>query len=248
MRSIRAYHRPQTLDEALALLTRSGIAARILAGGTRVTTISAVDPFEVVDLQALSLDGITVDGDAVVLGAMRRLQDVVDSELVPAGLCELALREGPNTLRNAATIGGIIASADSESELLAGLLVHNAVISVATSAGVNDMPLADVLTDRGALRGAVITEVRVATGGVTAAARTGRTPADRSIVAAVARLAPDGQTSVAVTGVAATPVLIDPDRLDTLEPPGDFRGSPEYRRALAAVLVPRAVAQVRETE
>jgi CO/xanthine dehydrogenase FAD-binding subunit len=74
-------------------------------------------------------------------------------------------------------------------------------------------------------------------------ARTARTRADRPIVAAVARRTPDGQRRLALTGVAAVPVLVapTPDAADGLEPPGDFRGSTEYRRALAGVLARRAL-------
>ena len=49
---------------------------------------------------------------------------------------------------------------------------------------------------------------------------------------------------VALTGVAATPVLVDPSALDSLDPPGDFRGSPEYRREVAGVLTKRVIAQL----
>ena len=61
---------------------------------------------------------------------------------------------------------------------------------------------------------------------------------DRAIVAAFARTTPDGRR-VALTGVAATPVLVQPD--DELHPAGDFRGSSEYRRVLADVLMTRVV-------
>jgi hypothetical protein len=44
---------------------------------------------------------------------------------------------------------------------------------------------------------------------------------------------------VALSGVAKTPILVD--AADVVEPPGDFRGSSEYRRALAEILVARAL-------
>ncbi len=51
---------------------------------------------------------------------MVRLSDLEAHSDVPALLKDLSRREGPNTIRNAATVGGTIASGDPESELVAG--------------------------------------------------------------------------------------------------------------------------------
>jgi CO/xanthine dehydrogenase FAD-binding subunit len=50
-----------------------------------------------------------------------------------------------------------------------------------------------------------------------------------------------------MTGVAVTPVLVDRDDLGSLQPPGDFRGSPDYRRQLAGVLTGRVLARLGES-
>ena len=63
------------------------------------------------------------------------------------------------------------------------------------------------------------------------------------IVAAAARATNDG-TRVALCGIARTPELVDVDNLDRLEPPGDFRGSSEYRRHLAIVLSTRVIEEL----
>src|SRR5436190_2241403 len=73
----------------------------------------------------------------------------------------------------------------------------------------------------------LIIAVVITTVGRCAVARTARTPGDEPIVSAYARSAGDGSVRLALSGVAATPLLVD----DTaaLSPPGDFRGSSEYR-------------------
>jgi len=236
MQTITSYHRPTSLETALDLL---GPNAEIVAGGTHAIAAAAVAA-AVIDLQDAGLDDITTDPDRVTYGAMTRIQDIVDHPATPPLLRDLAKREGPNTLRNAATIGGTVAIADPTSELLAGLLVYGATVSIAVRDGVATSLLQDVLATRGA---GIITAVTVPTGGTTAAARTGRTPADTSIVAAVGRATADG-IRLALTGVAATPVLVAPDEVAALNPPGDFRGSPEYRKALAATLTKRVLAEL----
>ncbi|MGI9649036.1 MAG: FAD binding domain-containing protein [Acidimicrobiia bacterium] len=247
MTTIRAYHRPDTLEAALALLAHADSDATVLAGGTVINGTPDHDPIELVDLQGLGLDSIAADGDRLEIGAMCRLQDLVDSDLVPAQIRDLAHREAPNTIRQAATCGGTVAAADPESELLAGLLAFEAVVSVVHSIGSESIPLADLLEEPERLGLGIITSVSIAVGGDAVSERTARTPADRPIVMAVARRGEDGAVRLAMTGVAATPVLVDPGDVASLQPPGDFRGSTVYRRRVAGVLADRVMSRLGET-
>jgi CO/xanthine dehydrogenase FAD-binding subunit len=243
MQSISKYHRPPALDEAIALLGRDSVNTVVIAGGTVVAAADLLPGTEVVDIQSVVRADIERQGDRVVMGGMARLQDVLDNVATPPLLAELARREGPNTLRHASTVGGAVAEANPESELLAGLLVHDAEVTITKAAGTTDVPLPSVLADPSVVRGGIITSVSVAIGGETASARTGRTPADTSIVSAIGRVVGDG-LRVALTGVANTPVLIDPAGLVELDPPADFRGSSAYRKAIAWVLTKRVTTQL----
>ena len=239
MQAITSYHRPASIDEAISLLERADVTTTVVAGGTALNTVALPPGTEVVDIQNVVGSAVERIEDRVTYGAMTRLADVVSDPATPPLLAELALREGPNTLRNASTIGGTVAEGDWESELLAGLLVHDT--RVAITGHTNEVALADLFADWSLLDRAIITSVSVAIGGETASARTGRTPADTSIVAVAGRIVPDG-TRLAVTGVADTPVLVEPGDLQSLDPPADFRGSSEYRRELAGILTARVVA------
>jgi probable selenate reductase FAD-binding subunit len=232
---IESYHRPSTLEQALDLLDSDHAA--VLAGGTSL--IAGDGPDAVVDLQDLGLDSIALDGDRLAVGAMTRLRDFATSDLVPQPLRQLAIREAPNTIRNAATIGGTVASGDPESELVAGLLVYESAVTITGHRGESTTGLADYLSAR---PHGLITGVSIATNGTASAARTGRTPADRPIVLAVARRSETGTILLALTGVDSAPVLIDAEAISSLDPPADFRGSAEYRRHLAGILSGRAIA------
>ncbi len=235
MATVTAYWRPSSVAQAFELLARPG--AVVVGGGTRLNAGPTDAPVEVVDLQALHLDGIELDsGDSVRVGATTTLQQLVDSDHVPAVVREAARRELPSTLRAQATLGGCIATGDAESELLAALLVHEAVVEVGRRGAIEEVPLEAALAALPIRAGGVVLAVTIHTGGAAAAARTARTPADRAIVAAVARATPHGRR-IALTGVASTPRLVQ--AVDELAPIGDFRGSSEYRRALAAVLFER---------
>lgn len=242
---LKAYHRPSTLDEALKLLSRSNISTAVIGGGTYITAHMDDSVDEAVDLQALGLTQLHLSGDRLTLGAMVRLQTLIEDNRIPGWLREATGREGPNTFRHAATVGGVVVGANAESELLAALLVSETQVQVQSTRGSQSFALADFLRDvPAALNGGLVTAVSLATGGKAASARVARTPADAPIVAAVARQDANGKIHLALCGVAATPVLIEPDVVASLNPPADFRGSTEYRRHMAQTLAARVVAEL----
>ncbi len=251
MALVSAYWRPGTLDSALALAHRRG--AILIGGGTKVNAAPSGGPVEIVDLQALGLDRIEPTATGASVGATATLQQIADDVAVPAAVRDAARREAPSTLRAAATIGGCVATGHWESEFLATLLACDAVVTLAQSHGETELGLDVLLADHRSLRGTIITRVAVAGDGIIAAARTARTPADRPIVCAVARRA-GGGVRLALSGVAAWPAVSRTALIrsgtdgaawaEQFDPPGDFRGSSAYRRALAVTLARRAVEAV----
>lgn len=233
MPKLVGYHRPSAAAEAICLLGSSGRIA--LAGGTTVRHEVGGEPVELVDLQALGLNHVASEGGRWTFGAMVRLDQLVDDAEVPDLVRWAARRELPSTLRTLATVGGTVGAADPESLLLAALLVHDAVVRFADD---TSRRLPDVL-DSGVGDADLIVAVEIDGSGRSAWAVTGRTPADTPIVAAVARMTADGPPSLALTGVDKRPVLVDPEAIHDLNPPGDYRGSSAYRRHLAVVLSTR---------
>jgi CO/xanthine dehydrogenase FAD-binding subunit len=248
MAPIQAYHRPQTIAEALQLLNRDGVRTALIGGGTTIVPeLEEREIEEVVDLQEAGPAHVEARGEQLALGAFVHLQTLVEDERVPSLIRDAAFREGPNTFRNQSTLGGVIASRHWESELLAALLVHDASLTVETTTGAQTISLADFLAESVEPRQpGIIVEVSIASGGATGQARVGRTPLDTAIVAALARRDESGAVRLALTGVAPTPSLVDPDKLDSLTPPGDFRGSSDYRKEMATILARRALEQLEE--
>ncbi len=247
MPQLQMYHRPATIDEALALLNRPGVNAVALAGGTNLVGRLDDGVDEVVDLQAVGLSGVEYETGRMIIGAMTRLQTIVDDERAPRLLRDAARLEGPNTFRNMGTIGGVVALADWESELLAALLVLEATVTLRGLDREQEMTLSAFLAaPQQNLKGRLITAISLATEGETAAARVARTPADKAIVSAAARKTGDGRLLLALSGVDSVPRLVSLDDLDALSPPADFRGSSEYRQTMARVLSARVVRKIKD--
>lgn len=267
MLRINEYHRPQTLDDALALLQRDETTAP-LAGGSHLLPSGAPGVRAVVDLQALGLDELSVEGFHLHVGAMVPLQRLVETPGVGEFLAESARLEGPITYRNSATIGGLIATGDPLSQLLIALLVLEAEVHLRLP------DPATVSLDRildaphKFLEGGLITSITAlsADGAPgTAMARLARTPRDKPIVAVAVRVTREGDVCggvhIALAGVADRPIrayeaenwlkgqpfdkkLVDgavATLTDYLHPPSDFRGSSEYRREMVTVLTRRAL-------
>ena len=169
---------------------------------------------------------------------MVTLTELAEYEMTPAAVLQLIHREAPNTIRNAATIGGAIGTADPESPLLAALLAYDTVVTVVSRDGSEDLGLDEVLDDASSLDGRLIESIHLTVGGDAAWDSTARTPADKPIVLVVGRQTVDGPR-VAATGVAATPIVLDSP--ESVEPPADFRGSSDYRKHLASVLQQRVL-------
>jgi len=237
MYRLEDYHRPTSAAEAMDLLMAPN--RMVLAGGTTVRHDAGADPVELVDLQAIGLDRIVEDGDVIRIDAMVTLHDLVENQLIPDLIRTAARAELPSTLRTRATVGGTIGAVWSDSLLLTALLVHDASVLFV---GGRLAPLQSVLST-GLVVGDLILAVEIQERGKTSLAQTGRTPGDEPIVAVAGRMTDDG-IRLALCGIARTPQIVDAGDLEGIDPPGDFRGSAEYRRHLAKVLSARVIEEL----
>jgi carbon-monoxide dehydrogenase medium subunit len=195
----------------------------------------------------------------------RYISDIVQTESaeISEGARPLLLdsihRSGPNTFRNAATVGGIIASRIADSEFLATLLVLDAAITLLDQTG-RDIGIWDYLA--ATLRpDGLISEVTIPWhSGIGASDRVARTPADYPIVSVTIFKPAQGHARLAITGIDLRPVRVEEAEQalvsgagaeevaqaakDRTRHPGDFRGDTGYRAEMAFVLTKRLLSQI----
>ena len=144
---------PRSLDEAYAILAASTLDAPItpIAGGTdimvRITGEIGEPPERMVDLSRLAeLRGISVDGDAVVIGAATTYTEIRRSDACRehlTALVEAAATIGAAQIQNRGTLGGNIANASPAGDTLPVLLALDAAIVVGGARGERTIPAAD---------------------------------------------------------------------------------------------------------
>jgi carbon-monoxide dehydrogenase medium subunit len=176
-----------------------------------------------------------------------------------AALLQAAIHQaGPNTYRNAATLGGTIASRLPDSELLAALLVLEATVTLHGSSSHNTVSLSDYLADEERPSGLITTVTIPLPAGSGASHRVARTPADYPIVSITGWRLTDGSVRLAATGLGERPFRLTNAEQATQTSietaataaaaannhPGDFRGSASYRADMATVLTRRTLNQL----
>jgi carbon-monoxide dehydrogenase medium subunit len=112
------YHRPDSVDEAIGILSDIGEGARVLAGGQSLLVLLKMrfdEPTDLVDIGRIpNLDRIEADGDEVSIGALARHGHIGASALaasVPI-VSDCANGIADNQVRSRGTIGGSVASGD----------------------------------------------------------------------------------------------------------------------------------------
>jgi carbon-monoxide dehydrogenase medium subunit len=128
-----AYHRPTSLNAAVALLADLGEDARALAGGHSLIPMMKLrlaTPEHLVDLAALSeLKGIRAEGSEIVIGSMTTQHELLASELVAAKvpiLREAALVIADPQVRYVGTVGGNVANGDPGNDMPAVMMCLDA--------------------------------------------------------------------------------------------------------------------------
>ncbi|MEM2021821.1 MAG: xanthine dehydrogenase family protein subunit M [Zestosphaera sp.] len=143
------YLRVSGLEEALQILSRKE-DTKVLAGGTDLVVdmkVGRYKPKVVLDITGVKeLRFILDEGDRIRIGALTRIQEIVESSIVRRKIPVLAeaLSElGSWQIRNMATIGGNLCNASPAADSAPPLLVHEAKARLTSLEGFRSIPLTE---------------------------------------------------------------------------------------------------------
>lgn len=266
--NVLEYHRPETIEQALELLGRSGPPVMPIGGGSALRR-SAIVPGDapgviVVDLQALGLSQLAIKGGNLVLGATLTLQKLLaalkegssdravaeQTEGLAASLVQAIEHEAAYNLRQAGTVAGALVAADGRSPFATALLALDA--TVALLPGDQTLGVGDLLPLRSEkLGGRLITQVTLPKDVRLHYDQVARSPYDRPVVCVAVAVWPSGRVRVALGGYGPCPALA----FDGTEAQGagtaarsaysqaeDEWASAAYRQEIAETLVQRILA------
>jgi carbon-monoxide dehydrogenase medium subunit len=271
-----SYARPDTVEEAIALLSEHD-GARALAGGQTLLNVMkqrAASPEVLVDLGRLDeLRTISVSGASLEIGSMTTLTALMRSsevEVTRPILAEVAATVADVQVRNRGTLGGNICVNDPTNHFPPLLVALDASMTVASADGERVVAADDFFVgvfETTVAEGELLTRITVPAGGRgTGDGMSGVTlGAHGTYIASAAASVVDGAWRIALGCVGAVPVratavqgalsgAVDEASARaavkglgaTLDPPSDVHASADYRRSLAETSVVRSVLQANE--
>ncbi len=256
------YHRPASVAEAVKLAGQHG-DDKVLAGGQSTLPsmrLGLLSPTGWIDLAGIAeLQGLRVEGDNVVIGAMTNHAEVGASKEVRSripALAQLAGGIGDRQVRNCGTLGGSLANSDPAACYPAAVLGLGATVQTDRRA-IHADEFFKGLYETALSPGEIITAVRFPIPEKAAYVKF-RQPASRFALVGVFVARTGGKVRVAVTGAGACVFRVKaledrlnakfaPEACDGVSVPAnglntDIHGSAEYRAHLITVLAKRAVA------
>jgi 2-furoyl-CoA dehydrogenase FAD binding subunit len=233
------YIRPDTVEEALALLAEYGDDARVLAGGQSLVpmlNLRIVEAAALIDISRLTaLDVIDERGDAIEIGAAVTQNKLLAWPQLAAKLPLVAAalpHVGHFQTRNKGTVCGSIAHADPSSELPLTLAVLGGEIVLRSRRGSRLLKAKDFHKDMLTTARAgdeLVTAVRfpVAKGAGVAFREVARRHGDFAIIAVAAIVADKNSVRLGVGGMAGAPLVREIPSGDSADAIAEWAGELE---------------------
>jgi CO/xanthine dehydrogenase FAD-binding subunit len=249
------YQRPNSISEALILLSRKQPISYPIGGGT-VINRGMDEEIAAIDLQALGLGSISKKGSYLQVGATVTLQRLFEYKGLTEDFYKTIMLEATYNLRQMATVAGKLVTGGGRSPFTTATLALDISLDIHEQ-GVEprQIRLGDWLLMRESfLPGKLITMVSIPSNIHFAYEYIARTPADLPIVCAAVAQWDSGRTRLALGGWGTRPILvmdgpnadgIDIVAINAASGAQDEWASAEYRQEMASLLTLRCLQRLR---
>lgn len=255
---------PTSPAEAVSLFG-DGSGTTVVGGGTVVlpeVTYGRLDPARVLLLTRAGLDGITIHGDSITIGATTRVSALVELADHAVGLAACAINVADGEIRSQATVAGNLCvgqGADApRGDLQGALLVLDATVRSTGAGGERTESLEEFLANR---NGRLVLDLSFTRPEASAFASLDYPHAHEYTVLAVSGArAADGTVRLAATGLAGTGARLRSAEALTADPQAageaavadvtfadDVLASAWYRSQTLPVLVRRVLSELKES-
>ncbi|MFQ5973465.1 MAG: FAD binding domain-containing protein [Alphaproteobacteria bacterium] len=219
------YHRPRSIDEAVALLGRFGDDGRVLAGGHSLIPMMKLrlaEPSHLVDINGISeLKGIAEKSGVLTIGAATTQADLLASDVIREKcpiLIETAEVVADPQVRYCGTLGGNVANGDPGNDYPAVMIALSATFTLRGPDGVRQVAADGFyrgIFDTALGEGELLAEINIpvpAAGHGYAYEKMKRKVGDYATAAAAVVLTMSGGTcesaTIALTNLGSTPLKV----------------------------------------
>jgi putative selenate reductase FAD-binding subunit len=252
---------PNSIADALALKQQHSATSTWFAGGSKLNaTPTKTDKTVAISIDKLALDKIEMKNGMLHIGAMCRIQSIIDNALTPSALQIACGFIYSLHLRNQSTLGGEIAAFQLEPVLLPTLFALNAIVVLADN---SEVSVEDYVNDdkRELIIKVIIPNPNLAC----ASCNLTRSAAGLAVITAAVSIDPSGNQVIALHGASplhhgySVPIrlrdvegqhlqeeLLEQAVADAINPVDDLCGSVAYKRYITGVIITDLVAECQQ--
>lgn len=148
LKNLKSYYKPDSIEEALKLLNDEENKNRVIGGGTVLAFSNDISLDGLVDIEKLDFNEITKDDELISIGSKITLREVQKSQVLSSisnGILNKCASYYLTALhRNQATLGGVLFSGYSNTELISALISLDADLRYVNNKGENKISLIDL--------------------------------------------------------------------------------------------------------
>ena len=149
LKNLKAYYKPADIKEALSLISKKELKAKIIAGGTAIMAKDAPTAGALIDISKFKLNYIKAAKTNITVGSLTTIDELLKNKAVKGYygglLYDAAYYIASTPLRNMITVGGNVTQVYPWSDLPLALLLTDAKVKISYKTENKSMSYAELM-------------------------------------------------------------------------------------------------------